>query len=462
MKNILSNIFDKNDNLLGLIYLILDLIMTYLSVQFVGLLFEFDIETKLGLSVFVFALLYLVIFIILGISFNLYSNSNMKVYDIIMGITISSLITSIIILVLDSVFFRLATSHRILAFTLFIIYLGIIIMRLIISKIYHTIREKQKLLVIGVTGESDTLVRKIKYSSLDWFNSWYIGINPNDNDEIEKFLNTTLQEYDNIFITNSITDDVRKKIIQAAIDENKDIFFQPGLYDIHITKYSIIQFNDIPAFRIKSFKLNPVQRFFKRLTDILLSSIALIIFSPLFLIVALTIKIQDGGNVIYTQERVTIDNKIFNIYKFRTMLENAEKHSGPVLAIHNDSRITRIGKMLRALRIDELPQLVNILKGDMSIVGPRPERPSFVEEFSKTIPDYKNRHIVKAGLTGYAQVYAHYSTNVNDKLFYDILYIREYSYLLDIKLILLTIKTIFKRDASMGITTESNTQSKVL
>lgn len=174
------------------------------------------------------------------------------------------------------------------------------------------------------------------------------------------------------------------------------------------------------------------------------------ILSPVYLITALAIKIYDGGPALYSQVRLTEGHREFKIYKFRSMIVDAEKH-GARLAAQNDNRITPIGKIIRATRLDELPQLFNILKGDMSIVGPRPERPEIEEKYLKELPEFGLRLRVKAGLTGYAQVFGKYNTTPEDKLKLDLLYINQRSLLLDLKLILYTIKILFIPESTEGI-----------
>jgi lipopolysaccharide/colanic/teichoic acid biosynthesis glycosyltransferase len=176
-----------------------------------------------------------------------------------------------------------------------------------------------------------------------------------------------------------------------------------------------------------------------------------VILFPLLVIVAIIIKLYDRGPIFYKQKRVTKDNKIFDLYKFRTMIVDAEKNIGPVLASERDPRITPIGRFLRASRIDEIPQLINVIKGDMSIVGPRPERPFFVEKFNEEVDEFKYRVFVKAGITGLAQILGKYSTDPENKAKYDLLYIRDYSLLLDIKIIFNTIKIMFIKDSSKGV-----------
>jgi len=186
-------------------------------------------------------------------------------------------------------------------------------------------------------------------------------------------------------------------------------------------------------------------RLFKRILDIVGSLMALIVFSPLMLIVAILVKLTSKGPVIYSQTRVGKDGKLFQIYKFRTMKQDAEKETGPVWAVIGDSRLTPIGGFLRKTHIDELPQFINVLKGDMSIIGPRPERPVFVEEFKKLIPDYEKRLTVKPGITGLAQVWHRYDETIHDvqkKLKYDLLYIKKMCLWSDIRIIFRTFRVV--------------------
>jgi len=182
----------------------------------------------------------------------------------------------------------------------------------------------------------------------------------------------------------------------------------------------------------------------KRIFDIILSGNGLIVSSPLWLVFSVGIKLQDGGPVFYTQNRVGKNGKIFKVYKFRSMISDAEKHTGPVLATENDPRVTKVGKILRAIGMDELPQLWNIFKGDMSFVGPRAERPELVEKFAEKVANYRNRFTVKPGLTGVAQVYGRYDSPPNKKLHYDLFYIKNQSFLLDLKLIFISFWITFR------------------
>ena len=194
----------------------------------------------------------------------------------------------------------------------------------------------------------------------------------------------------------------------------------------------------------------------KRTIDIVCAGAGLIVLSPVFLITAICIKAYDKGPVFYKQVRLTKDHKEFEIYKFRSMIINAETDQARLASQHDD-RITPVGKRIRALRIDELPQLINILKGDMTIVGPRPERPEIEKIYLEELPEFGLRLKVKAGLTGYAQVFGKYNTTPEDKLKLDLLYINQRSLLLDFKLIFYTIKIIFVPEATEGIDDDKKT-----
>lgn len=193
--------------------------------------------------------------------------------------------------------------------------------------------------------------------------------------------------------------------------------------------------------------------------DIAIGLTGCILASPVMLLIAIAIKLYDGGPVLYSQERITKDGRPFRIYKFRSMIVESEKR-GARLASEHDDRITPVGKVIRRLHVDELPQLFNVLIGDMSFVGPRPEREEITREYEQSIPQFRFRLKVKAGLTGYAQVYGQYNTVPYDKLKLDLTYIENYSLWLDLKLILLTVKILFQKEKSEGVEDSQKTALK--
>ena len=225
----------------------------------------------------------------------------------------------------------------------------------------------------------------------------------------------------------------------------------PSITDMLIASGEILHIVDTPIIKVNKFGPNQAERIVKRFIDIIGSLILIIIASPIMLVTAIAIKVNDKGDVFFKQARLTKDGKSFEMIKFRSMIMNAESKTGAVLAKQNDDRITSVGKVIRKFRIDELPQLFNILKGEMSFVGPRPERIEMYDEITKTMPEFDYRLCVKAGLTGYAQIYGKYNTELRDKLLLDLYYIEKYSLVEDIKLIILTLKVIFKSDATEGV-----------
>ena len=195
---------------------------------------------------------------------------------------------------------------------------------------------------------------------------------------------------------------------------------------------------------MEQYKLNKKQKIEKRIFDVIISIIVIIITSPIVILIAIAIKIDSKGPVIYKQKRITKDGKEFTMYKFRTMIDNAEKETGPILAKKKDERITKVGKILRRTRLDELTQFFNVIKGDMSIVGPRPERKELIEKIIKELPEYRIREQVKAGITCIAHIEGDYYTEPKVRLEYDKMYMKDWSIKKDIKIIFKTILKVIK------------------
>ncbi|MDZ7725183.1 MAG: sugar transferase [candidate division KSB1 bacterium] len=237
------------------------------------------------------------------------------------------------------------------------------------------------------------------------------------------------------------------RIIGKCEDLPVHIKIEPNMYDIVLGHARTNQIYGFPLIEIHPELMPPWEKRIKRLIDILFSFTGLILLSPVLILFALLIKIDSKGPVFFTQERVGRKGKIFSVYKFRSMIRDAEKYTGPVWADENDPRITRMGRFMRKTRIDEFPQLINVLKGDMSLVGPRPERPFFVEQLKKEYPFYSRRLRVKPGVTGWAQVKGKYDTTieaVKEKLEFDLYYIDNISLRLDLRIMVYTIIVMLK------------------
>ncbi len=222
----------------------------------------------------------------------------------------------------------------------------------------------------------------------------------------------------------------------------------PSPFEMVIGKLKHVNIHDTPLIEVSRDPNQPLERFVKRVFDLVIGCLGLVATAVPMIPVAIAVKLTSPGPVFYLQERVGFGGRLFKVIKFRTMVQNAENDGGERYATENDPRVTSVGRVLRRFRIDEVPQLINVVKGDMSFVGPRPERPGFVELFSGTVPGYSERYRVKPGITGLAQVRSYYHTTAETKLKYDLAYIYNYSFSLDLLILLQTIKVILVRKGS--------------
>lgn len=323
--------------------------------------------------------------------------------------------------------------------------LYLFIWKYIVVKIYDKLHKPKSAIIIGQNEEVEEITKKLLLKNLKWFDVRYICGDTGDK------VYHLIEKVDAVIIGPRLNSRDKESIISHCIGLDKTIYIVPEIFEIALFNAKLTQFDDIPVFCIESLQLSVEQRLAKRVFDVIVSVIGIILASPLMLFAYLGIKLYDRGPAIFAQERVTRENKKFKLHKFRTMILNAEKHTGPVLATDKDPRITPLGSFLRSTRIDELPQLFNVLFGHMSIVGPRPERQFFIDQFKQYIPDFEYRLAVKAGITGLAQVLGKYTTTPEDKLRYDLLYIRNYSFLLDMRIMLQTIKIMFMKASSQGV-----------
>ena len=268
-----------------------------------------------------------------------------------------------------------------------------------------------------------------------------------------------LERYDAVVLWD-IDDRERNKIMKFCYGQGIRIYIMPKIPDVIMKGSEELHIFDTPLFLTREYCLTIEQRFIKRCIDLVCASILLVLASPFMILTALFVKLYDGGPVLYKQVRCTTGGREFQILKFRSMRVDAEKDGVARLASKGDARITPVGKVIRKVRLDELPQLINIFKGDMSFIGPRPERPEIIRQYLEVMPEFAFRMKVKAGLAGYAQVYGKYNTTPYDKLKLDLAYIENYSVWLDIKLMLLTLKVLFWPDSTEGIDSDQMTALK--
>jgi len=328
-------------------------------------------------------------------------------------------------------------------------YAVVVIWSLFSSRLYHSIYPPRRMLLVSGSNTSEHLIDKMnkrpdKYEIRECI----------DADTEIHLLRQKIDEYDAIVICD-VGAQMQELLINYCFRVNKRFYLVPTIEHIIIANASKVHLFDTPLLLCRNQGLQPEQRFAKRALDLFVSSLGILVMSPFMLIIALCIYAYDRGPVLFKQERLTLGGKVFTLYKFRSMVVDAEKDGIARLASKNDARITPIGKIIRAIRFDELPQLFNIFKGDMSLVGPRPERPEIAEEYASTLPNFSYRLKTKAGLTGYAQVMGKYNTTPQDKLLLDLMYIENYSFLLDIRILLMTVKIFLMPDSTEGVD-ESN------
>lgn len=319
---------------------------------------------------------------------------------------------------------------------------------LLMQFIYRTLYPPKRMLLIFGTESGRSLQKKIERRPDKFRIQEMINID-NGLKAIEAHIEENKSNIDAIVIAD-VKSEMRNKLLKYCFDREIQAYVTPKLSDIIMRAAQDVHLFDTTLYQCHNMALTIDERIIKRTMDIILSGLVLIVASPIMLLTALAIKLEDRGPVFFRQKRCTQDERVFEILKFRSMIVGAEKDGEVKPATEHDPRITKVGRLIRPLRIDELPQLLNILKGDMSIVGPRPERVEHVQKYKELIPEFSYRHKVKAGLTGYAQIMGKYNTSAYDKLKLDLMYIENYSIFQDLKLILMTIKILFKKESSEG------------
>lgn len=376
-------------------------------------------------------------------------------YSVILAVTLTLMLS--ISLTYISANYSFPRSVFLLSWVLQIMFM--LLWRYFLWKLSKRVLGVQKAVLIGDKQDAATLADELKKFPESHIEIAGLIVTENKPvDRVEKYevlgdltnyesilANTDL--YDVAVITPSLPITIKEKIVCSCYNYGKEALLVPDLYEVLLIRANLDLIDDIPLFSVKDTNGNndPV----KRCLDVVLGSIGLIIALPIMAVLAVIIKLDSPGPIIYRQERVTKGGRVFTLYKFRTMVEDAEATTGPVFAMEDDQRATRVGKFLRKSRLDELPQLINVIKGDMSLVGPRPERPVFVERFSKEINGYDHRHRMKPGLTGVAQVAGKYDTGPREKLIFDLLYAKRNGILVDIQILLNTVKVLFMRDKAL-------------
>ena len=313
------------------------------------------------------------------------------------------------------------------------------------NSIYFGINKSRRILAIYADEETGRkIIEKMSLIPEKYWVEKVVSIKKNSTEKLKSIIDG----YSAVLLCG-ISSPKENEMLTYCYSKRKRIYILPSSNDIIINNCHQSQVFDTPILLCRNRGLTMEQLIIKRVMDLMVSGLILIITSPIMLVTALAIKLSNDGPILFKQNRITVDGRIFNVLKFRSMVyKPGERDTQGV--VDNDDRITRVGKVIRPLRIDELPQLFNVLKGDMSLVGPRPERIENVYQYTEKLPEFSHRQRMKAGLTGYAQIYGKYNTSPEDKLNMDLTYIERYSLLLDIKLILMTFKILFMKESTEG------------
>ena len=332
-----------------------------------------------------------------------------------------------------------------------------LVWRRLLWRAFHQSIENTKVLVIDTSPSIVTLAKKVE-SALG-SQVVQIELGPSDRERAPRpLVDGSMASYVAAAQEGLCSDEVRAVVVGPDVPyplkcaiategfkAGKEVHLVPSWYDILLSRATLSQVDDTPTLTIQPPRHLDRIPTGKRLLDVAISLPLVIVLAPLMLLIAVAVRLDSPGPALFRQERVGLGNRPFTLLKFRTMVADAERLTGPVLATENDPRLTRVGRFLRATRLDELPQLFNVLRGEMSLVGPRPERPFFVNTFSSQIPHYEQRHRVPGGVTGLAQVLGRYSTSPEDKLRYDLLYAGSASAISDLRILLKTVATVFNR-----------------
>ena len=313
-------------------------------------------------------------------------------------------------------------------------------------RLEHASMISRRVLLMGSTKESHVLINRLRTHSYLKDHVKYVCPDYETGDWQE-----IMHDVDLVILSSEMKLGDKAAMLHYCQMHEKQVFIIPEFYELYCSHVDLDKIDDIPVFRPRYLRPTPEQQLMKRMLDLVVAATATVCLIPVFILVAIVIKLDSHGPVFFSQRRVGEHEKEFNVFKFRTMRIDAEAHTGPVLATTDDPRVTRVGRFIRATRVDELPQLVNVLIGNMSIVGPRPERPFFVEMLKRELPEYIHRSNVKPGITGMAQVYGKYNTTPYNKLVYDLAYIQQCNVITDLVLMLRTVKVLLSKSSTEGV-----------
>lgn len=391
---------------------------------------------------YVVAFVYVAIFMIFGVLYDGFKVGIVRVHEMSYSLSLSLFFTNFFTYVMLCLMARKLMSPLAMLVLMALQVVMVVVLSYALTHAYFSLYKARRVLAIFSTEKRNDIIKKIQLIKERFVLDKGITIDHGLEEiksEIDNFETVLICDFD---------PSIKSEILKYCYATNKRIYFLPSSADTVLNGSYPVQIFDTPVLFLHNGGLSMEQRMIKRMLDIILSAIGVIVLSPVMLVTAIAIKLDDGGPIIFKQQRVTRNQRVFSIYKFRSMKVSDGKEVKKTTI--GDDRVTRVGKIIRPFRIDEMPQLFNILFGDMSIVGPRPEMIELVEDYSKILPDFRLRHKVKAGLTGYAQIYGKYNTTPQNKLNMDLHYIEHYSLLEDIRLIAMTVKILFQKESTEG------------
>jgi len=438
-----------------IIYYIVDILLIN-----IGFYFSFIIRFGLKIPYYNFsaytslALVVTIIYIASNYVFEVYDVKGQKAEDLFEALFQAVGFSTLLLIALAFIARKFSFPRSVILISFIINYVLLFFSKVLLSKIIPLFPNKERILIVGKRNDIKKFLERVKSSELkrEEIVGCVVETNGNNGDNVNCTILGEVKDIPHlikelhihrIVVVSTSSYRTYTENLHNNAEDNVRIDVLPGIYEILIGKLQFTTLGDVPLIRLTRNGPPPWYDPLKRIIDVVASLFILIITFPLSLLAIIAIKLDSKGPVIFKQKRVGKNGKLFTIYKFRTMVPNAEADTGAVLAAKNDPRTTRIGRILRRYRIDEIPQLINVIRGEMSFIGPRPERPEFVERFKHQIENYDERHSIKPGITGLAQVYGGYDTPPDIKLKYDLFYIYNRSFTLDLKILLLTVRTLF-------------------
>ncbi len=392
-------------------------------------------------------LLMLLFYLLLGMLTKIYSSLNIgneRISDLLISQAVALLLAYSLTLIIFQALHFFDSKYHLWLFSVLVTLAFMVLWTILGNKLFFSLYPALRTILINGSKNTLDLFDLIRLYPKKFNIMTRLSVS-----ELVKDMNI-LENYDAVLL-NDVDNDNRDEILKFCLSQDIKIFIRPELVDILMSSSYRTNMLNIPLLFVRQKSKSIGYTIVKRAGDIVLSLIGLIVASPLMLLIGLAVRIGDGGPAFYKQLRLTNGGRKFWLVKFRSMRVDAERDGVARLATQNDDRITSVGHFIRKMRLDELPQLYNILKGDMSFVGPRPERPEIAQQYEKSFPEFKMRLLCKAGLTGYAQVYGKYNTTPYNKLQMDLLYIMNRSFFVDLKLLIATFRVLFISDSTEGV-----------